>query len=243
MNTNKRLIGYMRVSTMYQQNSGAGLLAQETMIKKFCKEHGFFLLELFQETESGGEDERPIFLKAIQECKDQNANLIVAKLDRLSRRVATIASFSDTHGIEFYVANLGLEINKTLLYLLAIFAELERDMISKRVKEGIEQKKRKGEYKKPPGNKNVHKLGGNKVWSDKTKAFRQTIFKEMEFISKRNPEQTKNIEYYVTEMNKRGNRTQRGKEWNRNNLGYLLREYPEEMSGFDISIQYYSTNK
>lgn len=230
----KRLIGYIRVSTQYQENSGAGLLAQQGMIEKFCKEHGYFLLETFQETESGGEDNRPVFKAAIAACKEQNANLIVAKLDRLSRRVATIASFYEMYHIEFFVANLGLEINKTLLYLLAIFAELERDMISTRVREGIEQKKRKGEYRKPAGNKNIHQMGGKEVWVEKAKEHRKQIFKEMEIIAKRNPKAVKTMAFYAKELNERGNRTQHGKEWTRVNLQSMVTKYKEEREAYNF---------
>src|SRR6187402_2157236 len=109
---NRRFIGYIRVSTIYQEQSKAGLMAQENMIQNFCKENNFFLLEIFQETESGGENNRPILNQAIDACKEQNANLIVAKLDRLSRKLSFIASFQEKFHVPFYVANLGLDVNK-----------------------------------------------------------------------------------------------------------------------------------
>lgn len=243
-NINKRLIGYTRVSTSMQHESGAGLAAQEKMIRDFCQLHGFFLLDLYTEAHTGGDDQRPILHQCIQACKEQGANIIVAKIDRLSRRMGFIASFQETYQLEFYVANLGLEINKTMLYLLAIFAELERDMISKRVKDGIAQKKREGTFKGAPGKKELWKDGkGNQAYREKTKKHREQIFREMVFICKRMKERNGDETYVLTkeemvvELNNRGNRTVQGREWTLPNVRKLVYEHGEEMKQYEIQMK------
>lgn len=238
---NHRVIGYVRVSTIHQELSGAGLMAQENMIREFCKQHNFFLLDLFKETETGAEDNRTILHDAIHACKEQNANLIVAKLDRLSRKLSFIASFKETFQLDFFVANLGLEVNKIMIYLLAIFAELERDMISKRVKEGIAQKKRNSTYKKPKGNLSLDYIKGSKKSQDKSKVHRQQIFKEMQIICKKHQEnEGKNkltVNYYVEKLNERGNLTVQKKPWNKTNLAYMIRRYSEDLKNYQIFVQ------
>lgn len=241
---NKRLIGYTRVSTSMQHESGGGLQAQEYMIRNFCKENNFFLLDIYIEAHSGADNDRPVLKKVIQACQEQGANIIVAKIDRLSRRMSFITSFKENFGIDFYVANLGLEINKTMLYLLVIFAELERDMISKRVKDGIAQKKREGTYKKPPGRKDLWKDGkGLQVRKEKSKKHRTQIFKELEFIYKRYQEKElddrkePSSQYYITALNDRGNRTFTGKEWSNASFNYLLKSYACEIENFSFKTE------
>ena len=58
------------------------------------------LIGEFTEIESGKRDERPELEKALTICKRQKAKLVIAKLDRLSRNLAFIATLMDS-GVEF----------------------------------------------------------------------------------------------------------------------------------------------
>ena len=94
-NTNKYVI-YLRVSTKQQGDSGLGLEAQERDIDIFLNSYNkgqFEVIGKFKDVMSGkgSVEERPTFKKAVELAKQHNATLLVAKLDRLSRDVETVA--------------------------------------------------------------------------------------------------------------------------------------------------------
>jgi DNA invertase Pin-like site-specific DNA recombinase len=68
--------------------------------------------------------------------------LVIAKLDRLSRNVAFVANLLEA-GTDF-VAVDNPHANKPMVQMMAVFAEMERDAISKRTKEALAAAKAKG---------------------------------------------------------------------------------------------------
>lgn len=233
----RRVIAYRRVSTSMQFDSGAGLEGQKKIIEDFCVKNGFFLLDTYTEALSGKDENRPELMKCIESCQKQGANLIVAKLDRLSRRVSFISSFKEIYGIEFVVANLGLNYNKTLIYFLSIMAEYEREAISQRVKAGIAQKKAEGTYRKPPGNKELWKGGkGNAKYRENAEAFRLMIYRELDFIFEgiSEDEPVPTLEKLAELLNSRGNRTYKKRNWTKLNLGNLFNSHRDEMEGYEF---------
>jgi DNA invertase Pin-like site-specific DNA recombinase len=68
---------------------------------------------------------------------------VVAKLDRLSRDVAFIASLM-AQRVPFIVAELGPDVDPFLLHIYAAVAEKERRLISERTKEALAAAKRRG---------------------------------------------------------------------------------------------------
>lgn len=105
---------------------------------KDCK---FILFE--DEGWSGGNDKRPAFQKMIQEIKNNKIDVVaVYMLDRVSRNVVDFVNFYDTmkkHSVKFISVTEGFDFStpmgKMYMYLLSIFAEMERENISKRVKD------------------------------------------------------------------------------------------------------------
>ena len=76
----------------------------------------------FTEIESGKRADRPELEKAIAECKKRRAKLIIAKLDRLSRNVAFIATLMDSKGFDLAIADMP-GANRLTLHVLAAAAE------------------------------------------------------------------------------------------------------------------------
>lgn len=84
----KKYIAYYRVSTNKQS---LGLDAQRNSVLSYLNnDDNNILISEFVEKESGKNNNRIQLLNAITECKKQNATLIIAKLDRLSRNVGFI---------------------------------------------------------------------------------------------------------------------------------------------------------
>lgn len=134
-------IAYYRVSTDRQGKSGLGLDAQRSAVANHILGRGELVAE-FTEIESGKKNDRPQLIEALAQCRKQKARLVIAKLDRLARNLAFIANLMES-SVEFTACDVP-EANKTFLQILAVFAEHERDMISKRTKEALIAAKAKG---------------------------------------------------------------------------------------------------
>jgi len=90
-----RAIGYTRVSTAEQGESGAGLEAQRQTIVREAKHRGWELLAIDSDVASGkATNGRHGLAKALRAMARHDADvLIVAKLDRLSRSVVDFSAF------------------------------------------------------------------------------------------------------------------------------------------------------
>ncbi|MDF7815932.1 MULTISPECIES: recombinase family protein [Hymenobacter] len=133
-------VAYYRVSTSQQGQSGLGLAAQRTTVLAYVKEAP--LLAEYTEIESGKKNRRPQLLGAIAYAKKEGAMLIIAKLDRLSRNVAFIATLMET-GVNFVACDLP-EATPFTLHIMAALAEQERKLISGRTKAALGVLKTKG---------------------------------------------------------------------------------------------------
>jgi DNA invertase Pin-like site-specific DNA recombinase len=143
----KPIVVYYRVSTKRQGESGLGLDAQRTYVKHFYTQEP---IAEFVETVSGKDVlNRPKLLEALELCKQQKATLVVAKIDRLSRRTEQALNiYSELEGrLESCdVPNL----DKFTLTLFMAIADRERELISLRTKAALDEKRKKlGEWRKP----------------------------------------------------------------------------------------------
>jgi len=103
------LIAYYRVSTRKQGRSGLGLAAQRSAVAAFAQAERFTVIAEFTEVETGkgsdALDRRPQLKAALKAAKKAKCEVAVAKLDRLSRDVAFIASLM-AQRVPFIVAEL-----------------------------------------------------------------------------------------------------------------------------------------
>lgn len=142
----KKYVTYYRVSTQKQGDSGLGLEAQERDVALFLDNYSdtpFEVIASFTEVQSGADDARPQLALALDMCRRTGAELLVAKLDRLSRKVSFIATLLDDKRIALRVANMP-HADKFQLHIYAALAEQERDFISKRTKAAMAVAKGKG---------------------------------------------------------------------------------------------------
>lgn len=136
-----RYVTYKRVSTKEQGRSGLGLAAQERDIRLFLTSYSSEPWEVigeFLDVQSGADDSRPELDKAIALAKKDKAMLLVAKLDRLSRKVSFIGRLTDDAKLDFKVAQMP-NADKFQLHIYAALAEKERDFISQRTKAALAQ--------------------------------------------------------------------------------------------------------
>ena len=142
MANGKPIIGYVRVSTQKQGNSGLGLEGQEHALQGYAQATGGLLLRTYKEVETGKRNDRPELAKALAHAKRSGATLVIAKLDRLARNVHFVSGLMES-GVDF-VACDNPHANKLTIHILAAIAEHEAEAISQRTKAALAAYKARG---------------------------------------------------------------------------------------------------
>lgn len=145
-NIAKKYVIYYRVSTKRQGESGLGLEAQERDVALFLENYSdvpFEVIGTFTDIQSGKYADRPELTKALDMALTEGAELLVAKLDRLSRKVSQIAALMDDKRLKIRVASMP-NADKFQLHIYAALAEQERDFISLRTKAALAVAKARG---------------------------------------------------------------------------------------------------
>ena len=137
-----QFVAYYRVSTDRQGRSGLGLEAQEKAVRDYLNGGEWLLVSEFTEVETGKRNDRPELTKALALCRKHKAKLIIAKLDRLSRNLAFIATLMDS-GVEFIAVD-NPHANKLTIHILAAVAQHEREMIGERTRAALQAAKARG---------------------------------------------------------------------------------------------------
>jgi DNA invertase Pin-like site-specific DNA recombinase len=141
---NARYVLYRRVSTDEQGRSGLGLEAQKRDLDLYlATREGAEVVADLVEVASGGKSDRPVLTEALALCRKQKATLLVAKLDRLSRNVAFVATLLEDKSVEFVVASLP-QASRFELHLYAALAEQEREWVSLRTKAALDAARKRG---------------------------------------------------------------------------------------------------
>ena len=141
------VVAYFRVSTERQGRSGLGLDAQRERCAQFAVQNGMNLVEAFTEVETGkgadALDRRPQLAAALAAARRHRGQVLVAKLDRLSRDVHFIAGLM-AQRVPVLVADLGANVDPFMLHIYAALAEKERRMISERTRAALAVRKGQG---------------------------------------------------------------------------------------------------
>jgi DNA invertase Pin-like site-specific DNA recombinase len=137
-----RFVAYHRVSTARQGESGLGLEAQRQANLTYLNGGAWEMVGEFVEVESGKNSDRKQLAAALEACRKHKAKLVIAKLDRLSRNLAFIATLMES-GVEFIAVD-NPHANKLTVHILAAVAQHEREMISERTRAALQAAKARG---------------------------------------------------------------------------------------------------
>lgn len=140
----KRYVIYKRVSTNEQGKSGLGLKAQQADIDAYLATHAegpHEVLGTFEDILSGKNDERPQLKAALKLAREAKAELLVSKLDRLSRDVEYIAGTMKKAVIR--IATMP-QADPFQMHIYAALAEQERKFIGARTKAALQSAKANG---------------------------------------------------------------------------------------------------
>lgn len=136
------VVAYYRVSTQRQGRSGLGLEAQEAAVREFASREGAPILASYTEIESGRNPDRPELRRAIGQALRSGSTLVVARLDRLSRNLAFLATLMESK-VEFAACD-NANANKLTLHVLAAVAQDEAERISTRTRDALRAAKARG---------------------------------------------------------------------------------------------------
>ncbi|MEF1227077.1 recombinase family protein [Vibrio fortis] len=207
-----KYVVYYRVSTKRQGESGLGLEAQKRDVNLFLKnytEDGSQVIGEFTDIDSGTNNDRHEYQRALDLANKEGASILVAKLDRLGRKVSEISRVMEV--ITVKVACMPFADNFQL-HLYAALAEQEREFISKRTKAALQSAKSRGV--KLGRVVSLYELTemGKKSGKEATKRANQFAekIKKIVMTLRKAGESLRGI---AEALNVQGFKTQRGKEW------------------------------
>jgi DNA invertase Pin-like site-specific DNA recombinase len=154
--------------------------------------------------------------EALEACRKLKAKLVIAKLDRLSRNLAFVATLMES-GVEF-VAVDNPHANKLTVHILAAVAQHEREMISERTKAALQAAKARGTKLGNPriaeaARRGVHAL---RAAADQFAANVLPVIRELQDhgLTSNNA--------IAAKLNERGVKTARGGKWTHVQVGAAL---------------------
>jgi DNA invertase Pin-like site-specific DNA recombinase len=215
------IIGYLRVSTKRQGESGLGLEGQRTAVEAHAQRTGARIAAWYTEVETGKRSDRPELARALAHARRAKATLTVAKLDRLARNVAFTSALMRS-GADF-VACDNPHANKLTIHILAAVAEDEAERISQRTKAALAAAKARGEQlgSARPGHwdgREEARLAGlqtARLASAKVRTKNAAeAYSDLAPIVAELRGKGLSLAAIADELNKQGHTTRRGKPWN-----------------------------
>jgi DNA invertase Pin-like site-specific DNA recombinase len=144
-----KTLAYLRISTDSQD-----LDAQKLAILDFAQREGIVIDAFIEATASAGKTRKARRLDELMDRFDRGDRLIVSELSRLGRSLGQVIGIVDTlvkRKIAFIAVKENIRFEgkqdmqtKVMVALFALFAEVERDLISERTKEGLAKARASG---------------------------------------------------------------------------------------------------
>lgn len=212
-------IAYYRLSRDSTKSRGGanyGLAAQRQDVTRFLEQNPGALVAHYEEIETGKKNDRPQLTLALAHAKKIKATLLIAKLDRLSRNLTFVSSLLDA-GVHIIAIDYQ-NADENVLKLMAWVAEVERKLISKRIKAGLEQAKLNGVKL---GNPKIQAI--NHPRSQQADAYALKLKNTLDAFKSANLPQRK----MVAALNELGMKTARGNDWSLMQLQRTLRRIGE----------------
>lgn len=175
-----KYVAYRRVSKKEQGKSGLGLEAQMAEIETFVAREGGEIVETYTDVLSGADNNRPELAKAMAHARKLRATVIVSRLDRLSRNAGYIKDLMDGR-TKFVVVALGSKATPMVIAIFAEMAELERAMISERIKGALRAARKRGKILGSP--QAVERAAkGREIWHQEAQERAQPVLQMISMI-------------------------------------------------------------
>lgn len=161
-----KIYGYIRVSTDKQTVGN-----QEHAILKYCDQHKLHVDEWYSVQMSSRKSTKQRRIDELMDSLQNGDTLIVSELSRLARSVGQIAIIVDKlleNGVRVICIKESMDLNgkrdmkaKVMITMFSLFAEIERDLVSERTKEGLARARAEGKLLgRPKGSLGKSKLDG-----------------------------------------------------------------------------------
>ena len=147
-----KVYGYIRVSTQLQHTEN-----QKIEIEKYCANHNISSIEFISEKISGTKSYKKRKLGNLLNALEKDDVLIVTELSRLGRSLMMIFDVLNkllTKGVKVYAFKENYELgdniqSQVLTFAFGLSAQIERDLLSERVKMGQQRALKEGKiYRK-----------------------------------------------------------------------------------------------
>ena len=144
-----KTVAYLRISTAQQD-----VRSQRLAILEHARNQGFPIDNFIEATASGQASEKRRRLDELMSVLQRGDRLVVSELSRLGRSLGQIVAILDAlakAGVAFVAIKENIRVEgkhdiqtKVMTTLFALFAEVERDLISERTREGLARARSSG---------------------------------------------------------------------------------------------------
>lgn len=234
MNTNGKqeitagriIVGYVRVSTSRQGETGVSLDAQRDAIRAFADELRIPVLEIFEDVATGyGRSSlraRQGLKRALEACRDRDAILVVWDWSRLSRDADVMRDLRELLPAPDRIRSVKENEDLARATEQGRFARAqhEREKISERTRDALARKKQDGKVLGNPYIDTVQPIGAAtfKMQSD------ALVRRIVDALADIPGSETMTTAEIARELNMRGLRTGHGREWNKTRLRLPLQK-------------------
>lgn len=214
---------YLRVSTDKQDSEN-----QKLAIEEFCQKEGMKVDEWLAVEMSSRKSTKDRRIEELLSNLKRGDYLLVSELSRIGRSVGEVAQTVDKltkKGINFLAIKQGIRINgkqdiatKTIVTMFSLMAEIERDLISERTKQGLAvAKKRLAKEGRKLGNPNLKNM--NTTNKRQAEEFAENLRPVLTGLIQQNLSQRKIVE----QLNSTGIPARRGGDWSLIQLQNVLK--------------------
>ena len=218
-------VGYYRVSSPIQGNSGLSLEGQGAAVRRFVEERDGRLVAEFSEVRSGLKSAGMQLREALRNCRMRRAVLVVASIDRLSRRLTLITAVMDSD-IELAVVD-SPNASRVVLQIKGAWAQHESECMSQRIKAALAEAKKRGVKlggRRPIEDMRAMARLGQRAWRARTMARAMEIAP----LAWRLRAEGRSLAEIATELNWRNLPTPQGRRWRQTGVQRMLRRTESE---------------
>jgi len=223
-NRNDLAVGYTRVSTREQAESGLSLEVQESEIRAYCKRSGLDLVQVIIDAGESGNDLERCGMKQLKGlCKKcAVGHVVVLKLDRITRRLIDLLFLQEDvfkkNGIDLHSIRENIDTTtaagQMYFQMMGVISEFERNTISERTKDAMRQKKIRGE---PVGGPPYgFRSGDGKMYEKDEKELK--VRRRIKKLRR----EGKTYQRIAEMLNVRNIPTKKGKKWHGSSVRYII---------------------
>ncbi len=181
----------------------------------------------FTEVQSGKDDDRPELSEALKVCRLTNSTLLIAKLDRLSRNVAFLATLQQS-GTKFVACDLP-EANELVVHILAAVAQAERKAISERTKAALAAARARGVRLGNPHLKPGNAASAEIARRARSESVRRRATELGEVITHAERRGCNTLRKLADHLNQLGVTTPQGRRWHANSIRRIRHRIAREI--------------